>query len=401
MSKHKVHNNATTFRTVETSSQLLSKIPSNVTEQTVICPVTGISFSISLPPIPSLFLEWTSPFASISVVKQFANLSYKDITSTYDNNITAGLLLSALSHHHLIEDKLTAIHRNIILSAFPNFLLVQAIHFIMSCSDRQISWIPKISLHLASETTIGSEITEEAFTTWLDECNAIVNPIIVKNASSYLTATEEDNAREYSIKRYAARMVNKSKNAISNLSLLRENKESFIDLYAALKEEDRVPRKLLPLLALLKKGDALMELAGSIRDKLVGIIEKSNSDHAAEAKNIICNRMYYNKDKEAIPTELELNIASPLQDETPMKLTLSQVIATRKAGLSATRASLIQLGLISVPEQEIEQCDSNNEIEENIARDDDSIEEEEEEEEIEGYDYGDDAPINNFSIDEV
>jgi len=258
-----------------------------------ICSKTGIRVSMNIPSTKGLYFDYTFPFANYSNVVAFAKLDYKNLASTYDSNVLAGCLITALLEHNILEDQLSSTHRNLTLADAPTYLLVDTIRFLVSLSEDAIAGQKKHKLlHLSLESNsldpLKTQPIEATLKNWLNEARAITYPSLPSHAT---TATELDNASAYKIKVLGLKL-NGGRNAVPNTTLKRENKIAFKELVKEAKLEGRLSSKLLNLLRNIGQYDHLATIDQETRTKIVIAIDKTTSELKVEFKVIIKHACY-------------------------------------------------------------------------------------------------------------
>lgn len=121
-------------------------ILANNTKTLGYCPITGIILRVEIPNLPpSFLLTYKNPLSILENASGILSLPYIQISKT-KVEVIAGCLLTLLTHHDLIEDKLSSVERNEILCTFPTFDLYQLAKIILASNNNRISGFPSISL---------------------------------------------------------------------------------------------------------------------------------------------------------------------------------------------------------------------------------------------------------------
>jgi len=107
--------------------------------QTMICPVTGLSSTISIPAIPGHYLDFPCPLASIDVALQYSTHSYKELKEL-PSSILSALIFSALQD--FLVTGIPVIHLNAILQTLDNIILVKQFKLLASLHTRKGKALP-------------------------------------------------------------------------------------------------------------------------------------------------------------------------------------------------------------------------------------------------------------------
>lgn len=296
-------------------------------QQIVICDVTGINISMNIPSIYGKCYNYKNPLADYKNVIELSKIQYQLLVTKYDSHILAGAFLSALTHWHLLSDKLSAVQRNMLLQDASPVILIDAISFICSLSKRQASWLPQISFAVAQSDPSKISTIEDITKNYIKECKAIVNP---KQDEYEETATALQDSRDYAAKiLMQSAMMSREKNRVPDNIIIRENKDNFKLLLIELVAEDIASKKLITMLRMLSQGSNLYTLHQEIRVKFVSALLKLENDVANEIIAII-NHNVYNKAKEIV---MGKEISTQAEFQPKIKPTLAQIIAARKRNL--------------------------------------------------------------------
>ena len=231
--------------------------------QLAICPITGILLSMDIPFIPNKILSYENPLSRIDNAKEIASMEYKE-QSKISPHILSGILLTILSHYDLIEDHLSSMERNTLLSTIPPYHLCDAMRFITSCTRRRIELFPKISL--ASTSTEYSQPTQ-LLINYIEVCKATLAP----------TFREARIERDYKITK-----TKEDKSSITSLTKKRAK-----NLVASLIQEEILNPKIVTLLKLICQGDNLITLNSTVREKLVNKLRTMTSTSSAQLADLI------------------------------------------------------------------------------------------------------------------
>lgn len=306
---------------------------------TAICDITGIALAFDLPNIEGMYMDYINPLSIYKNVVSMSKLPYKVYWSKYRIDIVAGCFLSAATYHHLIQDKLSAAHRNILLQECPHFLLVEAIRFIISLTSRQLSHLDKMSFGEGIEYKRKDKPAFHTLTDWLAESKAAIYPI----SSDKGTATELQNARDYSIRLLDAKLGNKRINAIPFKISLKENKDNIKIFITEGIEESIFQPKLIPLLKLLTHSNNLSNMDEQLRVRYSNILGKIDHEIAREIIKIINHPVYSSSEKILIDRVQDIrsgsiSIGNEISEESiyksSIKLTISQIIEAKQKGIS-------------------------------------------------------------------
>lgn len=245
------------------SKSLLSKLKA-VKTQLGICPITGISVTIDIPSLPIIF-EYPNPLSIPHNAKNIFSIEYKE-ASKLSNSILAGSLLSLLSHYELIQDKLSGIERNAILSEIPPYYIWKFGAFLVSLSSRKINLLPHLSLNLY----------EESYSSPLD---------VIQNYYEACTSAIEENPPYPIIKKEDRISLSKNKKQKNNIN--KEKREEARFLLKSFLSSFSVSPKFSSLLKLIVKDDNLITLHKELRDRIVKKLEETENEFAEDLALVI------------------------------------------------------------------------------------------------------------------
>lgn len=112
--------------------------------QLAVCPISGLQITIQVPIIPDLVYDYPSPLSFFSNAISIAKLQYNEKTKL-QRQVLAGACLTIMNHYGVIEDKLSAVERNMILCECSPYILHSLSYIFVSNSKAKIEAFPHFS----------------------------------------------------------------------------------------------------------------------------------------------------------------------------------------------------------------------------------------------------------------
>lgn len=228
-----------------------------------VCPITGIIVTMDIPFIPGKVYTYKNPLAMIENARGIALLSYKD-QSKISPHILSGCLLTILTTHNLIEDKLSSVERNDLLSQVPIYFTCSLLKFLASQSDKRISLFPHISFEKKKEEVNVSPTSRLKH--YLSDCENCVLPSI------YRTITQEQITRSPRQKKH---------------SFTPEIKKELRELVSSLIAEETLSTKFVFALKYMTSKDNFITLSDEVKEKLIVKLVEIDNDYARKIAILI------------------------------------------------------------------------------------------------------------------
>ena len=282
------------------------------TLQLAVCEVTGLSISLNVPAIPNMALTYQNPFALFANAHKVADLPYKDQCRIHPT-ILAGCLLTLLNHYELIQDHLSSLERNIILSSVPIHTICSAMRMIITSSKLRLRAYPHISLDQPQELYSSQQ---DILKNWIEVCE---KPF-------YFERTTVESTHVISDRTPASSKQSKNKKATLSSSA-RKTIKTLID--STISTETLSP-KLCTLLKLLGTGNNLIEMHASMKDKLVDKLYNMTSESAHSLAEFIVS--LNTNTEETIEEDISESAISDIVPSTVKKLSLKEILASKLSG---------------------------------------------------------------------
>lgn len=255
--------------------------------QLAACPISGIQSIINTPVIKNFVYEYPSPFSFHSNAIGIAKMDYKE-KSALPRSILAGACLTLMIHHGLVEDKLSSVERNMLLSECTPYTLHSLLHLFLAYSRARIENFPHFS-----------------FQSLLDNSASVhTSATIQDTVLAYIKACMED-VEQTAYSPISIKTQKKARKAERNTSAEQRSK---IKAYTAtLQREGLVNNKVIAILNLVAQKNNLYTLNSSIRNKLVEKLDSLENESAALLADLIKSA------KSTEDTDITQHFASPVK----------------------------------------------------------------------------------------
>lgn len=312
---------------IKLHSFLLKQYPIEKQNTLIHCNITGIALTISIPTLP-VSLEYNNPLAHITNCLTISQLSSKELIKL-SPELLAGIVLSYLTHYHLIQDKYTAIERNLLIrNSTPIYWIVESIKFFSTITFKKALNLPTFSL----ESLNNPIPTTEKNNNNKEQENILRNYIIACKRSLYGDVDDVINNGRSSKSIQIYGLQSKAK-IVKHSSMTPELRQECKDLLTLLINENNINPKIISLLKIVSIKDNLVTLHITIREKLVNALKKHGTINAVNMANFLKNvesnltmqeRIFKSQD------ETSLDRASDSFNKPTTKLSLAEIIAMRK-----------------------------------------------------------------------
>ncbi len=300
--------------------QSISSILNLKNETMVICPVTGISYSIQYP---NLGIDFTfqSPFLKYQNVKAIISKSHIELRKLPKVTL-AGLTLAALKYNNMITfHTITVFEANTYFQLLPTAQLISALKRISVLSEYKKELLPTLSLDALKDDVEFSTRTN-LLLNFLKACSDIINPpastgIATSSIEISSTATIATSSIEIS-----STSTTGKKKALKSITI--EDKKSLKEAVSILAKDTLTTTKLASVLYNLCEGSILIGMDNTIRAK---IIDKLDIYETPAAETIIALLNKYNND-------IEEDSFDRVSDDFAIvkeRKSLAEIIADRKA----------------------------------------------------------------------
>lgn len=274
------------------------------TETLVVCPITGISYSILFP---NLGIDFTfkSPFSSYENVEAILNRDHIQLRKLPKTTL-AGIVLASLKYNNLISShNITIFEANTYFQLLPTSDLIFAIKMMSKLSSCNKS-LPTLSLDAISEN-IDFSTRSNLLLNFLQTCADIINPPPLESTSiSYISST---------------RSIIKKKN-IKTISV--EDKKKLKEAVSILAKDTLTSSKMASLLFSICEGNNILTMDNSIRER---IIDKLDIYETTSSELVISLLNKYNNEVE----DDEFDRASDDFEIVKTRKSLIEILAERKA----------------------------------------------------------------------
>lgn len=298
-------------------------------KQVFICTITGLATHYDIPAIQGKGVEYLSPISQGTVARQYATLSFLEIQALANNHISA-IFLSLANEFNLLDDKLSAVERNQILSYNTKYDLYQGIRLLSSITKKQSDSLPLYSMTLVES---------------LDDKQARIKLFIetyqgyIKTLRENLTGTFYENNKEAHSIDYIIAQEHKAlgisdKSTILKLktSNLKASKEAYKKHLEILKDSELSNSRVLEYLKTIGQNSNLVDASNDVRIKVISnlntwlesVTNTTTRGAIASIQNILTK---------TAPTPLaKYSKEEPVIATTTPKRTLAEILAARKQG---------------------------------------------------------------------
>ena len=280
--------------------------------QLAVCDITGITISLNVPAIHNFVLEYSNPYSIFANAHKIADLPYKDQVKI-PATILAGSLLTLLNHYELINDHLSALERNLILSNVPVHSICNAMRLLITSTKLRLRTYPHLSLDQQEEQYAS---INDVLKNWIEVCEKPYHFERTTVESTQVAGT----TLSYSIK------IKDKKPTISSFT-----RKTIKNLIEKIISEETLSPKLCTLLKLLGTGNNLVDMHASIKDKIVDRLYVMTSEHAHHLAELIIS---INKNTaETEEDDINPSEISKMVPSTARKLTLKEILQQKLTGI--------------------------------------------------------------------
>ena len=287
--------------------QSISSVLNLKTETVVICPVTGISYSITFPNM-GIDFTFQSPFCKYENVETVMKRSHLELRKL-PKTILAGITLAALKYNDMITyHTISVFEANTYFQLLPTAHLISAIKTISMLAAYKKHLLPTLSLDALKDEVEFSTRTN-LLLNFLKACSDIINPPVRERVETQTTITTAFHGL-------------KAKKAIKTVAV--EDKKKLKEAVSILAKDTLTSVKLASILFNLCEGNILIGMDNTIRSK---IIDKLDIYETPAAETIISLLNKYNN-------EIEDDAFDRISDDfaiTKARKTLAEILADRKA----------------------------------------------------------------------
>lgn len=230
-----------------------------------ICNTTGIAITCELPFIPNKQYNYINPLAFPSNARSLGEIGYSNGHDRISPQVISGCILSLLVSLELIEDKLSAIERNILLCEIPIFHLSLSLRFLASVTEKQAARLPHLSLDITEnkESTIFI-----CFTNYIKQCKQILQSD--EFASQRVYSSSVSKIKQFKHTNFTPEMRAQAKQYVTALIL-----------------DDLISPRLASVLKIVCQKDNLLTMAATMRSKLIEMLSAIQSDDASNLVTIL------------------------------------------------------------------------------------------------------------------
>lgn len=234
--------------------------------QLAVCPISGLQITIQVPIIPDLVYDYPSPLSFFSNAISIAKLQYNEKTKL-QRQVLAGACLTIMNHYGVIEDKLSAVERNMLLCECSPYILHSLSYIFVSNSKSKIEAFPHFSF--------ASLITESA---------AFHNSSTIEETiQSYIKACTENE--ETKVSPISIKIKTGTRKAPRSTS--QEARKAIKNYTATLQREGFINSKVAAILSLVAQRNNLYTMNLTIREKLLEKLDSIEHECAALLASII------------------------------------------------------------------------------------------------------------------
>ena len=287
--------------------QSISSILNLKTETVVICPVTGISYSIN---VPNMGIDFTfqSPFCKYENVEAVMKRNHLELRKL-PKTILAGITLAALKYNDMITfHNISVFEANTYFQLLPTAELISALKTISYLTEYKAKLLPTLSLDALKDDVEFSTRTN-LLLNFLKACADVINPPAREAFAMQTTITTSFHGL-------------KARKAIKTVAM--EDKKKMKEAVSILAKDTLTSSKMAGILFNLCEGNILIGMDNTIRAKIIDKLDVYETE-ASETIIFLLNK--YNN-------TIEDDAFDRISDDfaiTKTRKTLAEILADRKA----------------------------------------------------------------------